>query len=704
MHLKSLTLRNFRNFRSSKFRFVGNAVNTIIGENASGKSNVFHAIRLVLDESLPSNARYLTGDDFNRSIGNPRGHWIVLSLSFGGLGTSDEELALVKHSAQAADVADVEAEGVYTFVYRPKYRVRKELSDITNDFSPGEERLKKVGAVLDGLTFTKEDYEVVAFTRTGVDFSDDAVYRQQAGDFANGIFPDPDLEDAAKIGNIKPAYFSLIKEVTCTFVKALRNVVADLRYAKSNPLLMLLARSGGKIAEADEILETVRRLNLQISDLAEVKKLSAGIRDTLLAAVGQTYAPSLDISSNLPQDMDRLIQSLGLIVEDSLGDTGTGSIDDLSLGGANLIYIALKLFEYESNQRQAGKIAHFLLIEEPEAHIHTHIQKTLFSGFASSNTQLFVSTHSTQISSVANISAINMIAKKRGLSDVYWPDYQLDPKDVGRIERYLDAVRSTLLFAKGVLICEGDAEQILIPHLVRKVLGVSLDEMGVSLLNINGTVFNHVSALFHPLRIRNYCAVLTDGDSAFLRAPTSYANQAYIDHLLASEFAGQQRKQKLDTHCAGNDFLSAHYSVHTFEVDLLLAGNAPLFSFAVSKIYTQPAAIGAARSDLASFDRGQRCVRALQLAHKEGKGWFALLLSEGVAPSTRIPKYILAALKSVLRGHEQDGIFRKMIDYRLKQIGSSLLAIENDVGSDLKSIVATIEDIIPDDDVLSLLQ
>ncbi|MBI0575680.1 AAA family ATPase, partial [Pectobacterium parmentieri] len=64
-------------------------------------------------------------------------------------------------------------------------------------------------------------------------------------------------------------------------------------------------------------------------------------------------------------------------------------------------------------------ITHFLLIEEPEAHIHTHIQKTLFDNFNFQNTQVFVSTHSTQISSVSKISSMNVLARQQGFTEVY---------------------------------------------------------------------------------------------------------------------------------------------------------------------------------------------------------------------------------------------------------------------------------------------
>ena len=78
------------------------------------------------------------------------------------------------------------------------------------------------------------------------------------------------------------------------------------------------------------------------------------------------------------------------------------------------------------------------------------------------------------------------------------PATGLTPEEVGTIQRYLDAVRSNLLFAKSVVLVEGDAEEILIPIVVKTVLGVSLDELGISLINIRSTGFRNVAVLSMP--------------------------------------------------------------------------------------------------------------------------------------------------------------------------------------------------------------
>ena len=50
MYLKKLKIRNFRNFYKSEMDF-NSEDNILIGDNGSGKTNLFCAIRLVLDSS-----------------------------------------------------------------------------------------------------------------------------------------------------------------------------------------------------------------------------------------------------------------------------------------------------------------------------------------------------------------------------------------------------------------------------------------------------------------------------------------------------------------------------------------------------------------------------------------------------------------------------------------------------------------------------
>lgn len=69
MHISRVQIRNFRNFKSIDVPMSKNSV--LIGENRAGKSNFIHALRLVLDTSLPDRSRSLKISDFWDGIEDP---------------------------------------------------------------------------------------------------------------------------------------------------------------------------------------------------------------------------------------------------------------------------------------------------------------------------------------------------------------------------------------------------------------------------------------------------------------------------------------------------------------------------------------------------------------------------------------------------------------------------------------------------------
>ncbi|MFZ8697475.1 ATP-dependent nuclease [Enterobacter kobei] len=73
MHISKLTLVNYRNFKNTSLQFH-KGVNTVIGENGSGKSNILRAIRLLLDDTMVRAAYRLDESDFSRSLGQWQGH------------------------------------------------------------------------------------------------------------------------------------------------------------------------------------------------------------------------------------------------------------------------------------------------------------------------------------------------------------------------------------------------------------------------------------------------------------------------------------------------------------------------------------------------------------------------------------------------------------------------------------------------------
>lgn len=404
MYISKLSIRNFRNFRNVSLNF-NKGVNTIIGENGCGKTNLFHAIRILVDESMPRITK-LYESDFNRSIGEWAGNWIIIQIEFKELDSSEEAQSIAMHKVGTVDDFD-NSKGTYSMFFRPRIDIRRILFELSEDLNASKEDLEKV---LAGISLN--DYETVFAGRGNVDFSDDTSYSKYVGDFDSIIFPDPDNEQTDVYG-VKMYGISIPNEFACTFAKALRDVESDLRSYRDNPLLNLLRDKEKNISidKKVEIEEQVTVLNNNISNLDEVKAVSTGISQSIKETVGETYAPNVNIKSELPAEMEKLLQSLKLWVGDSDEEDHEGRLWELSLGGANLIYLSLKLLEFEKIKKE-NKIANFILIEEPEAHIHTHIQKTLFQKLDNQKTQIFISTHSTHISSVSAIGSMNILGKE----------------------------------------------------------------------------------------------------------------------------------------------------------------------------------------------------------------------------------------------------------------------------------------------------
>lgn len=671
MYISQLEITNFRNFKNAIFKFMP-GVNTLIGENSSGKSNVLYAIRLLLDENLPVNATKLLETDFNQNLYEWKGHWIVLKLTLKDLNDS-EAVSFVSHHSQ--DVRnEEESVGTYALYYRPNKSVRNKLYEFTKQIEECQENGKDTtGIKRDIQLFLKEvtikDYESVFTCRVNADFNDEQQYKKLVGDFIQGIFPNPEEDNNLILGNISPHITLIKKEVSCTFVKALRNVIAELKQKKSSPLLQLLRGTTKdiKIIEAEKIKEQVQNLNNDISELDEISLLTNKIKKSLNRTLGYTYSPNVSIKSELPEEVETLLQSLTLWVGDD-SNSNQGKLDDLSLGGANLIYITLKLLEYEFYQDQEEKAAHFLLIEEPEAHIHTHVQKTLFEKYHFENTQVIITTHSTHISSASKIDSMNILIKYKGYTRVCHPSNGLDLDNCKRIERYLDATRSTLLFAKGVILVEGDAELILIPAMFKAVFGLNLDEIGISIINMSSTVFEHVASLFDDIRIHRKCAIITDFDEAIEILPKNPKDDTKEQKKMRdSQAAGQERAATLDQKYRDNSWVNVFYARHTFEIDFALNFNTHELIKILPLIYKRQGDIDTSRARLESDDEILVGKEALRLANKEGKGWFALLVSETLSYETFIPEYILSAIAFTSQ-HITSEHLRAMAQYRIRKI------------------------------------
>jgi len=109
------------------------------------------------------------------------------------------------------------------------------------------------------------------------------------------------------------------------------------------------------------------------------------------------------------------------------------------------------------------------------------------------------------------------------------PDFtKLEPKNYNFLERFLDATKANLFFSRGVLLVEGDAENLLIPA-IAELLDRPLHRYGVSIVNVGSTAFSHYEKVFirkdgQSMGIR--VAVVTDLDIKPFEAQAGCADSA----------------------------------------------------------------------------------------------------------------------------------------------------------------------------------
>ncbi|MCS6267590.1 MAG: AAA family ATPase [Vampirovibrio sp.] len=64
IYISKITIKNFRNFENINIDFTEKSPIVLVGETQSGKSNIIHALRLILDETLTQDELQITKNDF----------------------------------------------------------------------------------------------------------------------------------------------------------------------------------------------------------------------------------------------------------------------------------------------------------------------------------------------------------------------------------------------------------------------------------------------------------------------------------------------------------------------------------------------------------------------------------------------------------------------------------------------------------------
>ena len=570
----------------------------IVGENRSGKSNFLDALRLVLDPALPDSQRTLRGEDFWDGLEKPfAGNIIEIKVYIRGFDDNKSAQSVLVDSI----IKDEPLTALLTYQFRPH-------ASIEENKDPKE-----------------ADYEFVVFG---------------GADEKNRVATE------------------VRKWLAMVVLPALRDAETDMQSWKRSPLRPLLDRAkklveAGKLEEVRDILDDATKKLIQESS---IKDLSQGINTRLGAMIGPVHSVEtrFDFASNEPE---QLLRSLRLFLKEKV----SRPLSDASLGTANILFLSLLLQDLDAKIEAKELASTILAIEEPEAHLHPHLQRLLFRHFLRRDHSIIVTTHSPHLASVAPLRSLVLLRTASGETTGFTArKLGLSTEEVDDLQRYLDATRAELLFAKGVVLVEGPAEQFILPafaaaRLKKKKVATSLDEMGISVCSVHGTDFLPYAKFLSNSGMAIPHVVITDGDESnshevekasagLLRGVKLVANKDTRDKVQMLIHEAKYVNAKKALRSAGIFIGEA-----TLELDLL-----PILASEFKDTYEELKGVGSASERFSeSVDKTYEGdedsgINVLTRIERIGKGRFAQRLASKI-DGQEPPPYICEAIDSIIR-------------------------------------------------------
>ncbi|GAA5416990.1 DNA replication and repair protein RecF [Paraliobacillus ryukyuensis] len=439
MYLSELSIKNFRKYGNPGLNLKLNKhLNVLVGENDSGKSTIVEAIKFVLNTYSNDYIR-LNTEDFHLAKGvneEERANEIEIVCVFRGF-TIEE----AKHFLEWLHIEKDEETPTYSLkvVFSAKRKDKKVYHDIT----------------------------------------------------AGGIDTGKYLNGEAR---------NLLKT---TFLKPLRDAEIEMTSRRNSRLSqVLINHSAFENEEEHELVNAIKDANARIMNyFIEEEAGDEPVQDhnteeetgaQILKDINE-YLENFSSNRNTLKSRfnisDIKLKSILERLQLNLEDAKPG------LGSHNILFIATELLFLQQKEYEGLKLA---LIEEIEAHLHTQAQMRLIDYLQKrsdeSDIQIILTTHSTSLASKIPLETMFICQNDKVFS--------LNPIEIGLLkgdylflERFLDSTKADLFFAQGVIMVEGDAENILIPT-IAKIIGIPLSKNGITVLNVGSTAFLRYSRIF----------------------------------------------------------------------------------------------------------------------------------------------------------------------------------------------------------------
>lgn len=362
-----------------------------------------------------------------------------------------------------------------------RFRIELEFSDLTDDEAKNfTEWLGWKGTGADAQTFLKLNYDV---TRNDKKINPSDV---KAGADSEGYLLTAEAKEYLKT----------------TYLRPLRDAENEL-VSKRNSRLSQILLGDPAFKDKDQNHELVHMFEGLNTNL---KKYFKGEEISFIDKNGNPVTKTYDDGKTIKDKIDGYIKNFyseGIFTEFNVSSTELKSIlekfslflesqRNVGLGTLNRLFMAAELLHLNKHDWHGLRLG---LIEELEAHLHPQAQMQVIEALQrQTNIQLILSTHSPNLASKVKLENL-ILCNKGNAFPLGKPYTKLEEKNYVYLEKFLDVTKSNLFFAKGVILVEGWAEEILIPS-IAKAIGIGLTTKGVSVVNIGGLGFQHYAKIF----------------------------------------------------------------------------------------------------------------------------------------------------------------------------------------------------------------
>jgi putative ATP-dependent endonuclease of the OLD family len=516
MYVKRISITNYRNFGSQLFTLPLKPFTLLVGENNIGKTNLLSAMALLFSQEISiKQQRVLDLDDINYATlaafkknvvdeGVDAAQIVFPEITVTALLSdfeADQEAVVGDWFTDSAlDTAEV----TYRFALRTSFNRVKWITEQRN-------MLQEIAAHSLHDDIVKSASNIIAMPLDlwkHVDFP--------IGDYRYSIYGggDPSNEcEANHLGMIR-----------AEILDALRDAGEELMAGGEQRLLYRVLRSGADSKYAD-LKERLAELETCIRSNPNLQGLKSAV-ESLLNRVSLKTGPqdnAIDFQFSSP-DAGEILKKVGMVY----GDTPI-NVARNGLGRNNLLYLSLvlsQLAKASSPTDDAYACFRFVGVEEPEAHLHPHLQDHLARNIEiirnehDKSMQLLLTSHSTHIAAKLNLKNTAVLFQENPggpLKTHYILDGIDEVRDADAIRflsLYLDATKSRMFFARRLILVEGITEAVIIPRLfeIHTQGRRTLESIGTTVINVGGVAFRHFLAIVKNGYFRR-CAVLTDQDT-----------------------------------------------------------------------------------------------------------------------------------------------------------------------------------------------